>query len=490
MFASRTNWPLERNRFSLALENHRRTGAKLFDLTASNPTTCGFAYPEQEILAALADPRALTYRPESKGLREAREAVANYYRGRAGFAAAESQRADAHRVHAGRREDANPVHAESADANLVHAASVAAKTIDPENIVLTSGTSEGYSYVFRLLCEPGDEILVPAPSYPLFEFLADLADVRLVPYPLLYDHGWQIDFAALRAALTPRARAVLVVHPNNPTGSFVRPREAAELAEICASRDIAIVADEVFLDYAAIKRTAGDRTSHERTGGDRAAVDRTAGNGTAGGADGSTPRTVGESTDHERTTADRADSGGADGAAPRTFAFGSAALTFTLSGISKICALPQMKLAWIVAGGPPHLVAVAMERLEIIADTFLSPGAPAQVALPRFLEMRGALQAQLQQRIAANLEYLDALLQSEPGPLERLAREGGWYAVLRIPSSRPDEEYAVELLERCAVLHPGQFFNFSQEGFLVLSLIAPEDEFQEGARRLHQFFAA
>jgi aspartate/methionine/tyrosine aminotransferase len=374
---------------------------------------------------------------------------------------------------------------------------VAAKTIDPENIVLTSGTSEGYSYIFRLLCDPGDEILVPAPSYPLFEFLADLADVRLVPYPLLYDHGWQIDSDALRAALTPRTRAVLVVHPNNPTGSFVKPREAAELAEICASRDIAIVADEVFLDYAAIKRTAGDRTSHERTGGDRAAVDRTAGAGATGdrpsgdGADGSTPRTVGESTGHERTTADRVDSGGADGAAPRTFAFGSAALTFTLSGISKICALPQMKLAWMVAGGPQHLVSAAMERLEIIADTFLSPGAPAQVALPRFLEMRGALQAQLQQRVAANLGYLDALLQSEPGPLERLAREAGWYAVLRIPSSRSDEEYAVELLERCGVLvHPGQFFNFSQEGFLVLSLIAPEDEFEEGARRLHQFFAA
>jgi alanine-synthesizing transaminase len=475
MFASRTNWRLEPNRFSLALENHRRTGAKLFDLTASNPTTCGFTYPEQEMLAALADPRALTYRPESKGLREAREAVANYYRGRVGFAAPASQRVDTHLVHGGRGEGASPAHAESgkassadaadAGANLLHAVSVAVTTIDPENIVLTSGTSEGYSYIFRLLCEPGDEILVPAPSYPLFEFLADLADVRLVLYPLLYDHGWQIDFDALRAALTSRTRAVLVVHPNNPTGSFVKPREAAELAEICARRDIAIVADEVFLDYAAIKRTAGDRTGHERSGADRAGGDRAKSHG--------------------------ADSDGTDGAAPRSFAFGSAALTFTLSGISKICALPQMKLAWIVAGGPQHLVAGAMERLEIIADTFLSPGAPAQVALPRFLEMRGGLQAQLQRRIAANLAYLDALLQSERGPLERLAREGGWYAVLRVPCSRSDEEYAVELLERCAVLvHPGQFFNFSQEGFLVLSLIAPEDEFQEGARRLHQFFAA
>src|SRR3984893_2452079 len=414
MFASRTNWPLERSRFSLALENHRRTGAKLFDLTASNPTTCGFAYPEQEILAALADPRALTYRPESKGLREAREAVANYYRGRAGFASPESQRVDAHLAHRGRGEDASPAHGTNGDASRARTASVtqnpvnavggAVTTIDPENIVLTSGTSEGYSYIFRLLCEPGDEILVPAPSYPVFEFLADLADVRLVPYPLLYDHGWQIDFAALRAALTPRARAVLVVHPNNPTGSFVKPREAAELAEMCASLGMAIVADEVFLDYPAIKRTAGNCTAGDGTTGDRTAVDRTVGDradsrgAESGGADGAEPRTVGESTGHDSTTAERAESGGADGAVPRTFAFGSGALTFTLSGISKVCALPQMKLAWIVAGGPQHMVAAAMERLEIIADTFLSPGAPAQVALPRYLEMRGGLQAQLQQR--------------------------------------------------------------------------------------------
>ena len=360
--------------------------------------------------------------------------------------------------------------------------------------MLTSGTSEGYSYIFRLLCEPGDEILVPAPSYPLFEFLADLADVRLVPYPLLYDHGWQIDFDALRAALTPRARAVLVVHPNNPTGSFVKPREAAELAEICASRGMAIVADEVFLDYPAIKRAAGNRAAGDGTLA-TALPDRTVGDRADSAAQ------AAAQTELSRARSAKAPAmiphrrarrgGGADGAVPRTFAFGSGALTFTLSGISKVCALPQMKLAWIVAGGPQHLVGAAMERLEIIADTFLSPSAPAQVALPRFLELRGALQAHLQQRVAANLAYLDALLQSERGPLERLAREGGWYVVLRIPSSRPDEECAVELLERCAVLvHPGQFFNFSQEGFLILSLIAPEDDFREGARRLHKFFAA
>src|SRR5579862_2849328 len=227
MFASRTNWQLDTNRLTQALDELRRNGREVLDLTASNPTTCGFSYPENEILAALADPRALIYRPESKGLLEARQAVAEYYVGRAGFM--------------------GPL-----------------APVDPEGILLASGTSEAYSHIFRLLCEPGDEILAPAPSYPLFEFLADLADIRLVPYPLLYDHGWQIDFSALRAAVTSRSRAVLVVHPNNPTGSLVKPREAAELAEICASREIAIVADEVFLDYtggAALAHTFANFTS-------------------------------------------------------------------------------------------------------------------------------------------------------------------------------------------------------------------------------------
>src|SRR5579862_2302016 len=212
MFASRTNWRLEPNRFALALEAHRRSGKKLLDLTASNPTICGFSYPEPQILAALANPQALVYRPESRGLPETRAAISEYYRGRAAFAGSMER-------------------------------------VDPERIFLTSSTSEAYTYVFRLLCEAGDEILVPAPSYPLLEFLADLADIRLTQYPLLYDHGWQIDLEALAAALTPRSRALLVVHPNNPTGSFVKPREAAELAAICARRDLAIVADEVFLDY-------------------------------------------------------------------------------------------------------------------------------------------------------------------------------------------------------------------------------------------------
>jgi alanine-synthesizing transaminase len=391
MFASRTNWRLETNRLTRALDAHRKNGRELFDLTVSNPTDCGLAYPREEILAALANPRALEYRPESKGLRAAREAVAEYYRGRARFSGTAAQ-------------------------------------IDPERILLSSGTSEAYSHIFRLLCEPGDEILVPAPSYPLFEFLADLADVRVISYPLLYDHGWQMDFTSLREALTLRSRAVLVVHPNNPTGSFVKPAEAAELAEICAAREMAIVADEVFLDYAA-------------------------------------------------------------GAEPaRTFAFHDRTLTFTLSGLSKISLLPQMKLAWTIVGGPEVLARAAVDRLEIIADTYLSLSTPVQLALPEFLALRHGLQAQLRQRIAANLAVLDGMLR-ESKCLARFNCEGGWYAILRAPATETDEDLAVALVERAGVfVHPGHFFNFPQGGFLVLSLITPVDVFREGVQRLKIFF--
>ncbi|HEX3376620.1 MAG TPA: pyridoxal phosphate-dependent aminotransferase [Candidatus Acidoferrales bacterium] len=374
-----------------ALEEHRKSGKQLFDLTASNPTECGLAYPEREILTALSNPRALTYRPDSKGLLEAREAVAAYYTGRPGFSASRTR-------------------------------------LDPERILLASGTSEAYTHIFRLLCDPGDEILVPAPSYPLFEFLADLADIRLVPYPLLYDHGWQIDFSSLRTALTPRSRAVMVVHPNNPTGSFVKSRETAELAEICAAREMAIVADEVFLDY------------------------------------------------------------GADPTLARTFAFHDAALTFTLSGLSKISLLPQMKLAWTVVSGPDDLAKMAVDRLEIIADTYLSPSTPVQLALPKFLSLRHELQTQLQQRISANLSALDTMLR-ESKSLTRLEREGGWYAILRVPVTATDDDLTVALLERHDVLvHPGHFFNFSREGFLVLSLITPEQQFQEALGHMRIFY--
>jgi alanine-synthesizing transaminase len=404
MFASRTNWRLEPNRLALALERHRQSGRELIDLTRSNPTTCGFTYPEQEILAALASSRALTYSPESKGLLETRQAVAEYYDGRHGFT----------ETGAG---------------------------VDPERIVLLSGTSEGYSHIFRLLCEPGDEILVPAPSYPLFEFLADLNDVRLTTYPLIYDHGWHMDLCALHGAFTPRTRAVMVVHPNNPTGSFVKASEAAELAKLCAAQDAAIVADEVFLDYPSSEMNL----AAERPLPGASAV-----------------RTLARGT--------------------------SEALTFTLSGLSKICALPQMKLAWIVVNGPEELARAAIERLDVIADTYLSPGAPVQLAARELLALRGGLQRQIRARVAANLAYLDGALGGS-SPLTRLACEGGWYAVLRAPSVGSDETQATELIERCSVLvHPGHFFNFAQDGYLVLSLISPEKDFAEGCRRLRHFF--
>lgn len=391
MFAARTNWNLHANRFARALETHRKAGKPLLDLTASNPTTCGFEYPVSEILSALADPRSLEYAPESKGLLAAREAVAAYYEGRPGFG-------------------------------------LCAGSVDPERVILTAGTSEAYSYILRLLCEQGDEILCPTPSYPLLEYVAGLNDVRLVPYPLLYDHGWQIDFGALRAALTPRSRAVLLVHPNNPTGSFAAPKEAVELRDLCAERELAIVADEVFLDYA----------------------------------DASKPHS--------------------------TFAFDGPALTFTLSGLSKISALPQMKLAWLVASGPKTIVDAALARLEIIADTYLSPGTPVQLAAPRLLALRNEMQRRLQTRIAANLSHLDSALAAHPF-IVRLARQGGWYAVLRVPATGPDDDLAVALLEKHSTLvHPGRFFDFPRDGFLVLSFITPEPDFHEGVRRLLHFF--
>jgi alanine-synthesizing transaminase len=273
----------------------------------------------------------------------------------------------------------------------------------------------------------GDEVLVPAPSYPLFEYLADLADIRPVSYPLIYDQGWQVDSAALFAALSARSKAIMVVHPNNPTGSFINRQEAQKFAEICAGRNLAIIADEVFLDFA----------------------------------DGPDP--------------------------PCSFASDSPALTFTLSGLSKISLLPQMKLGWIVVSGPGELVDAAMQRLDVIGDTYLSASTPVQLALGEMLAMRGDLQLQMRQRLCSNLKSLDALLQQSS--VDRLKREGGWYAVLRVPARGSDEDLAIELLENCDVLvHPGHFFDFPRDGYLVVSLIAREAEFQEGARRLHSFF--
>jgi alanine-synthesizing transaminase len=224
MFSERTNWKLAQNRFTEALEQVRAGGAKILDLTVSNPTRVGLEYDSRAILAALSSPQALDYDPQAKGLLPARQAVAEYYRSE-------------HGVH----------------------------ELDAEQIVLTTSTSEGYSFVFRLLCNAGDELLVPKPSYPLFEFLADLEDVKLVPYPLIYDHGWQMDFPSLEDAVTARTRGVVVVHPNNPTGSYVKAEEFGPLNALCRERGLALIVDEVFLDYGLEVGTAAPGCPVERS---------------------------------------------------------------------------------------------------------------------------------------------------------------------------------------------------------------------------------
>jgi alanine-synthesizing transaminase len=381
MFAGRTNWNLHSNRLSEALAKHRAAGKPLLDLSASNPTECGFEYDRQAILKALSNPESLSYDPDAKGLLSARRAVAEYY-------------------------------------------SALEIIVPVEDIILTTSTSEAYSFAFRVLCNPGDELLIPEPSYPLFSFLADIHDVKLVGYPLLYDHGWQIDFHALQQSITARTRGVIVVNPNNPTGHFCKPGDMEKLNEICSPRQIAIIADEVFLDFhlAAIQ--------------------------------------------------------------PRSFAANTGSLTFTMSGLSKISGLPQMKAAWLIASGPEDLKSEALARLEVIADTFLSMNAPVQRAMPVFLELRHGFQKQVLARVRTNLAELDKQLSAQSS-CARLDMEGGWYAVVRVPATRSDEDVAIELLNAQGVyVHPGHFYDFPTDGYLIVSLIAPEPDFNEGIKRL------
>ncbi len=300
--------------------------------------------------------------------------------------------------------------------------------VSSDDIFLTTSTSEAYSYVFRTLCNPEDEILIPEPSYPLFEFLADIQDVRLVRYPLVYDHGWEIDFHSVKQSFTPRTRAITVVNPNNPTGNYCKPEEMRKLNEICAAQSVAIIADEVFLDFA-----LGD----------------------------------------ERRS---------------TFAANSGVLTFTMSGLSKICGLPQMKAAWLIVGGPESLKKEATARLEVIADTYLSMSAPIQGALPPLLGQRREFQGQLMARVKENLAELDRQLARQK-TCSRLEVEGGWNAVIRVPATRSDEDLALELIAAEGVyVHPGHFYDFPAEGILVVSLILPKNDFAEGMRRLISMF--
>ena len=387
MFSDRTNWKLTPNLFSRIQQQLREARTPICDLTVSNPTQCGLPYDEAAVLAAFQNSSALSYNPQPKGLLVAREAVSRYYR-------------------------------ESHDL----------PDLDPDAILLTTSTSEAYSFVFRLLCNPGDEVLVAKPSYPLFDFLADLQDVKLVPYSLIYAQGWMIDFSSLAQAITARTRAILLVHPNNPTGSFVSSEEVGKLNQICHAKHLALIADEVFLDYS-------------------------------------------------------------NDASPRkSFAANHESLTFTLSGLSKISALPQMKAAWIVTTGPRDLAEQSLARLEIISDTFLAMSAPIQLGLPALLDQRKTIQPFLLARIRENTQELARQLALQSA-CELLHLQGGWSGVLRVPVSQSDEELAIDLLQKQNLLvHPGHFYDFHQDGYLVFSLITPPDEFREGITKLLRHF--
>jgi alanine-synthesizing transaminase len=382
VFSSRLPWDFRPNPLTELLRAKRETGSTILDLTESNPTGAGLHYPADEILSALANAGSLLYQPTPSGMMTAREAIASQYYAPLG------------------------------------------KKVAPSRILLTASTSEAYAYLIKLLAEPGDELLVPSPSYPLFEFLANLESVRISQYPLIYHEGWSIDMDALAGAVTERTRAVVVVNPNNPTGSFMKKPELERLAALCRTHALAIISDEVFSDYA----FAAD--------------------------------------------ADRVES----------VLEVEGVLTFSLSGLSKVAGLPQMKLAWIVAGGPRSGQAAAIERLELIADTYLSVATPLPHALPRLLEAGTNIREQIRHRTKQNLDTLRAATANSP--YRTLEVEGGWYATVQAPRIRTEEEWALELLNRWNVLvQPGYFYDFDQEGLLVLSLLTRPDIFEEGVRQ-------
>lgn len=380
MFSSRVPGELDPNRLARAVRRLRAAGVPLIDLTVTNPTSVGIDYPTS-ILSALADPAALRYEPAALGRPEARAAIARDYER--------------------------------------HGTKVA-----PDRIVLTASTSEAYSVLFKLLCAPeGDAVMLPVPSYPLFDHLTQLDGVRSIPYRLEYHGRWEVDFDTLDAGWADTVRAVLAVSPNNPTGSVLSEREFIALAERCASRGAALVVDEVFVDYPLSPR-------------------------------------------------------------PTSSAFQPPCLTFRLGGLSKSAGLPQVKLGWILVEGPDALVCEALERLELICDTYLSVSTPVQVAAPALIAAGITVRAAILARIRANNDALRTLAAGYPS-IHVLPSEAGWSAVLRVPSTRSEEDLVLELLGRDGVLvHPGFFFDFAHESFLVVSLLPETTAFTDGVRRV------
>ncbi len=385
-FARRTDWDQTEGAFARAVSAARRTGVALADLTESNPTRAGL-FDAAPLVALLGHPRGAAYAPDALGHPSARAAIAAYYAERG-----------------------------------LH--------VEPSRTVLTASTSEAYGYLFKLLCERGDRVLVPAPSYPLFEFLGASEDVTIATYPLVREEQWRIDMGGLERAIDDRTRAVLLVHPNNPTGSLARRDEAHALERLANERGLALIVDEVFGDYP-----------------------------------------LGE------LRADRLPS----------FAGRSEALTFVLSGLSKVLALPQLKLAWIAASGPEPVLRDALARLEVLADTYLSVGTPVQLALPELLAARGEVQRAVRERTRENLGALDDAIAElgDASVVRRLPADAGWYAILEVPRIHADDAWIALLLERArAIVHPGYFFDFPADGSLVVSLLPPPDVFRAAIARV------
>ena len=380
MFSSRFHWDVTANRLTRALAAKRAAGVSILDLTESNPTHAGLLYPP-EILSAFDDPSMLAYEPAPAGMQPAREAVSAWYAARG-------------------------------------------HTVPVDRILLTASTSEAYAYAFKLLTNPGDEILVPRPSYPLFQFLADMESVCVRPYSLVYHGGWSIDLDSVARALTPRTRAIVLVNPNNPTGSYVKRSELTELTALCRQRDIALISDEVFADY-------------------------------------------NFSEDPDRVA---------------SLAGVEECLAFSMSGLSKVSGLPQMKLGWIVVNGPAVLRTKAWDNLEWVADTYLSVSTPVQCAAARLLAAGDKVQRQIRDRTAANLALAHTSLAGSPANV--LTVEGGWNITLQVPQIRNEEEWTLKLLDAGLLVQPGFFYDFESEAYLVVSLLTAPGIFREGLSRL------
>lgn len=382
-YSKRLNWTFHPNALAVRVSEARKKGSVFVDLTCSNPTEVFDDYPHAAIAGALQSIRSFRYEPDPLGTRAARNEIQGYY--------------------AERKID-----------------------ISHEQLLFTASTSEAYALVFKLLCDPDDEVLVPAPSYPLFEYLAALESVRPVHYQLGFDGAWFIDFDNLERSITQRTRAIVVVHPNNPTGSFIKEQELRQLIALARDRNLPVISDEVFLDYAR----------------------------------------------------------GPDGTRVTTFAGQKDVLSFSLNGLSKLAGMPQMKLGWVVIGGPAPASRAARERLALIADTYLSVSTPVQAALPPLMQIGTDIRRAIQHRLQVNWQILQRALAE--GPAHPLPCEGGWSAIIRLPATESEESWTLRLWDECGILvQPGYFFDMTTEPYIVVSLISVPEEFQKGISRVH-----